>query len=264
MRADTGADVDYVFDYHSFSSDEFAYFVVPRLANSDFTRAIARRGDVIEHTTNGHPGMTRIWAMSAEGLNADFSFTPEFHASSSDTEVYERIGRSYALALYDVIAPALGDFDGDKRLEELDLDILRAAIAAGSQASHFDVNLDGIVDIDDLDFWVVDLAETFVGDANLDGKFGTADVIQVFANGEYEDGIPHNSTWGEGDWNGDDEFTSADLVRAFLSPGYETGYRSEFTPLRPEGDGLAEANAVPEPSSFFLLLFGGLYLKRKP
>ena len=37
---------------------------------------------------------------------------------------------------------------------------------------------------------------------------------------EYEDGVPLNSTWGEGDWNCDGDFDTQDIVKAFIAGGY--------------------------------------------
>lgn len=59
-----------------------------------------------------------------------------------------------------------------------------------------------------------------VGDANRDGVFDEADLIQVFQSATYEDAIANNSVWETGDWNGDGEFTSQDLVLAFMQNTY--------------------------------------------
>ncbi len=59
-----------------------------------------------------------------------------------------------------------------------------------------------------------------VGDVDGDGVFGTSDLVAVFQAGEYEDGVPGNSTYQEGDWDGDGDFTSLDLVYAFQQGGY--------------------------------------------
>ncbi len=59
------------------------------------------------------------------------------------------------------------------------------------------------------------------GDANRDGRFNTADLVQVLQAGEYEDDVQGNSTWEEGDWNGDREFDTADLVLALQKGLYE-------------------------------------------
>ena len=58
------------------------------------------------------------------------------------------------------------------------------------------------------------------GDANHDGVFDSADLVQVFQAAEYEDDTPGNSVWEEGDWNGDGDFTTSDLVVAFQTGGY--------------------------------------------
>ena len=69
------------------------------------------------------------------------------------------------------------------------------------------------------------------GDANRDGRFDSVDFVQVFQAGEYEDGIPGNSTWEEGDWNGDGDFDSADFVLAFQTGLYEVKSQAVDNPL---------------------------------
>jgi hypothetical protein len=58
------------------------------------------------------------------------------------------------------------------------------------------------------------------GDANLDGRFDSADLLLVFQAGEYEDAVEDNSSFAEGDWNQDGDFTSSDLVWAFQTSRY--------------------------------------------
>ena len=64
------------------------------------------------------------------------------------------------------------------------------------------------------------VASPVPGDANGDGIFNSSDLVQVFQIGEYEDGVPNNSTFAEGDWNGDGDFDSSDLVLAFQAGMY--------------------------------------------
>ena len=47
-----------------------------------------------------------------------------------------------------------------------------------------------------------------LGHANRDGVFNSSDLVAISVAGEYEDGIPGNSTWEEGDWNGDGDCDS--------------------------------------------------------
>ena len=136
-----------------------------------------------------------------------------------------------------------GDFDDDRELSVADIDLLSTAIRQRENPQQLDINLDGVVDLDDSRIWVEGLKQTWFGDANLDGEFNSTDLVQVFAAGEYEDTITDNSTWADGDWNADSEFDSGDLVEAFASGGFESGPR---TALR--------SAPVPEPSSFTLVM----------
>jgi hypothetical protein len=79
----------------------------------------------------------------------------------------------------------------------------------------FDLNGDLSVDIVDHQFMISSVLRTARGDANLDGKFDSTDLVAIFQVGKYEDAEENNSTWAEGDWNCDGDFTSADLVDAF-------------------------------------------------
>ncbi|MFC1758513.1 lamin tail domain-containing protein [Planctomycetota bacterium] len=54
-----------------------------------------------------------------------------------------------------------------------------------------------------------------IGDANLDGVFDSADLIQIFQLGRYEDDTSTDADWASGDWNGDGKFDSTDFVFAF-------------------------------------------------
>ena len=59
------------------------------------------------------------------------------------------------------------------------------------------------------------------GDANQDGRFDTADLIDVFKVAQFEDDIEKNSIWSSGDWNGDGDFDTSDLIAAFQHGQFE-------------------------------------------
>ena len=126
----------------------------------------------------------------------------------------------------------LGDLNGDAELDVTDLELLIDAFAVGDLEG--DVSGDGQTDFGDVETWVRDLKGTYFGDANLDGEFDSADLVNVFMTAEYEDSVAGNSRWSTGDWNADFEFTTRDLVLAFGDGGYEQGPR-------------LIARAVPEP-----------------
>ena len=140
-------------------------------------------------------------------------------------------------------APA-ADINMDGFVNVQDIDLLAAAIR--TQGQSIDLNEDGSTDQFDLQFLVEDVLGTTAGDANLDGRFDSSDLVLMFSASEYEDGIPLNSTWAEGDWNGDGDATTRDIVVAFMTGAYEgggvgaTGVRrvnattTEFASARPE------------------------------
>ena len=85
----------------------------------------------------------------------------------------------------------------------LDVDALSRAIIAQSPNLRYDIDQDGDIDTDHLTAWVKDMRRTWFGDANLDGKFNSNDLVNALATGAYEDDVPRNSGWSEGDWDGD-------------------------------------------------------------
>lgn len=146
-----------------------------------------------------------------------------------------------------------GDFDGDGVLSAGDIDLMTLATLSDDDDPVFDLNRDGLVDLGDRDMWVTDVADTFFGDANLDGEFNSSDLVLVLQAAEYEDDIELNSTWATGDWDGDLEFTTGDLVKALQGGGYEMGPRV----LDVEAGGPV---VVPEPQSWTMLILALLAL----
>ncbi|MCA9217459.1 MAG: PEP-CTERM sorting domain-containing protein [Planctomycetales bacterium] len=131
-----------------------------------------------------------------------------------------------------------GDFNGNGELDLDDINSLTAASAGGTNPSEFDLTGDSKVDSADISNWISDLANSWLGDANLDGEFNSSDFVTVFGAAKYETNQPAN--WSEGDWNGDGVFSSGDFVTAFAGGGYEVGTRG--------------APAVPEPNTVVLLM----------
>jgi hypothetical protein len=114
---------------------------------------------------------------------------------------------------------------------------------------HANFTFDSQINADDQRYWVnsSEVANTYFGDANLDGEFNSGDLTLVFQAGEYDDNFALNSTWAEGDWNGDGDFDSGDLVAAFQDGGYDMGPK-------------AAVQAIPEPSSLVIMVLGFVVL----
>ncbi|MCA9150827.1 MAG: hypothetical protein KDA92_16060, partial [Planctomycetales bacterium] len=138
-----------------------------------------------------------------------------------------------------------GDFNHDGTLNLHDIELLSAAIQRNVGELAYDVNRDEQLTLADQTFWVHELQQTWLGDANLDGRFDSTDLIQVFQAGEYEDTLVGNSNWADGDWNADGDFTTADLVSAFADGGYGIDIG---------GDARSSISAVPEPACGHVVL----------
>ena len=114
----------------------------------------------------------------------------------------------------------VGDFDHDGDVDNVDIDLLSAAIRDYSDNLEFDLSGDNQLDRRDLSVMVKDVLDTDFGDTNLDGQFDSEDIVDVFVSGKYNDRIPGNAGWADGDWNGDGDFNEADFVLAFTDGGY--------------------------------------------
>ena len=143
----------------------------------------------------------------------------------------------------------VGDFDRNGILDSSDInriqEQLRTSMTPTEFTREFDLTGDALIDREDLEYWVRNIRQTWIGDANLDGRFNSSDLIQVFAFGQYNDNVPNNSTWEQGDWNGDSEFDSGDVIAAFQDGGYEQGQRVML---------------VPEPQSSSIAILAGTVL----
>ena len=140
-----------------------------------------------------------------------------------------------------------GDLNRNRVLDLGDINLLTKHVLDSHDVdSRFDLNQDGTLDSADRNHWVTTIRGTYLGDSNLDGEFNTTDLVQVFQNGHYEDGVERNSRWEEGDWNGDGDFDTSDLVLAFQDGGYELGPRTK-------------SMIVPEPANTVVICLVGMF-----
>ena len=116
--------------------------------------------------------------------------------------------------------PTNFDFNADDSIDIHDLNQL--CVGVRTQTPGFDVNGDGSIDLSDVGFMLTNVLQSVVGDTNLDGVFDSADLVNIFQTGQYEDGANLNSNWSDGDWNCDGDFTSSDLVTAFQAGTYSS------------------------------------------
>ncbi len=169
------------------------------------------------------------------------------YGGDGDLDVQFSGGRTVVSAVNPIMP---GDYNANGELDAGDLDLQADAIVGGQHPAEFDLTGDSLVNFDDRVAWANDLKNTWIGDSNLDGEFGSGDLVAVFAAGRYEHQILP-AGWAEGDWDGNTFFQTGDLVAAFAEGGYERGVRPPV--------------AVPEPSCLPLMGMGllGLALRTR-
>ena len=216
----------------------------------DVTSASLNLGDegyqTIEWSVRDGLGQVAVYDWGCPDLNC-LRWT-DFVSSNSVTTPFE-------IATFDG-KWIFGDIDVNGFLDAGDLDRLQWMTQLNY--SWYDLTGDGIVDSVDYTHWVHFVADTYLGDANLDGEFDSRDLVSVFQAGKYGKSstnqwgqtYPEHATWAEGDWNGDGVFGSGDLVVAFQDGGYEQGPR-------------VPPAAVPEPSGVLLILLGTAAISRR-
>ncbi|MCA9212924.1 MAG: hypothetical protein KDB27_07665 [Planctomycetales bacterium] len=137
-----------------------------------------------------------------------------------------------------------GDANGDNQVDAADVDVvMRAARGEGNafiytnsdrDTSFFDVhtddvhivgdvNSDGSLDQDDVQFFLNNILQTTPGDVDLNGRFDSGDLVKMFTTARYENNIPGSATFADGDMDGNGLFDSSDLVKMFSEGRYDSG-----------------------------------------
>ena len=176
--------------------------------------------------TDGNPTATATLAMPGKlfSITEDVRVTARYFDDITDRGFTSSIVPTdwSGLTIYDfaVVDTIPGDFDGDGIVAAADIDLLTAEIRSAQPMLRFDLTGDLRVDLADRERLVQGILQTNYGDSNLDGRFDSEDLVQIFRAGQYEDEIPLNSGWADGDWDGNGEFDTGDLVVAFRSGAY--------------------------------------------
>lgn len=136
------------------------------------------------------------------------------------------------------------DLDENDRIDGLDFDEYASQLRSGSDTIS-DLDENGVIDAEDLSFFISDGFGSVAGDANLDGTVNFPDFLTLSANFGSEAG------WHEGDFDGTGHVAFPD----FLALSANFGFVAESP----------EVAAIPEPSAAALLLTGllGIAMARR-
>ena len=99
-----------------------------------------------------------------------------------------------------------GDFNGDGNLDCTDVDVLTLAISTSSSDPQYDVNGDGQINVADLNYWILTLKQTFLGDANLDFVVDGRD-FNIWNSNKFS----FTPAWCSGDFDADGVVDGADF-----------------------------------------------------
>jgi hypothetical protein len=212
------------FDYWIYDNDEFnSNDVLEVLFGSEVIESISLAEETSGFVRNHHVPLTRTQVGSVNEL--------EF-----------RLGGQ-------------GGIDSGVRIDNVRLDgvvpgriiaieIVHPAIINGTNDSSYDFDQNGTVNTADGVHFVNSCLDSYLGDADLDRDFDTADLVSVLQAGKYEQGVA--ASWNQGDWNFDGFFNTADFVDALQQGAYEIGPR----PRIPESEAIATriADSTAEPA----------------
>jgi hypothetical protein len=207
---------------------------------------VARGGDyTIGDTTYEHTVLEPFdgeWIEGEEGNYMVFrdltesGFELEFQPQNRGNGTFRAVVNAIEIVAKSASVP--GDFNGDGLLTTVDIDDLTGQSAAGTHPVAYDLNTDALVNEGDVNVWVKDLFNSWIGDADLNGEFNSSDLVTVLASGTYEADVA--AVWSTGDFNGDGRANSSDLVAALADGGYEQGPRAAVAAV-PEPTGIVTA-----------------------
>ena len=109
-----------------------------------------------------------------------------------------------------------GDLTGDDLVNAADIDAIYAALRLVSSDETFDLNEDGEVNDEDVDFLIEDILDTKRGDANLNGTIDIGDFLALSRNFGQSD-----AGWTGGDFDGDGTVGVSDFLALSLNFGFD-------------------------------------------
>jgi hypothetical protein len=134
--------------------------------------------------------------------------------------------------------PARGDFDRNGSVDAQDIDDLFAELRAANSNLRYDLTRDGSVDRSDIDELVLNILDTYYGDANLDGSVDGNDANVVQRSLFKEGG------WAAGDFTGDRSIDGSDFNRWYQNR-FRTRSNAEPAPAERTAPRAAAAATLP-------------------
>ena len=194
------------------------YRPAPRILRTDTETELSSSSGQIFYTRNGSDPRRVDGSISDDAiLYIDPIENPTgiaLRARSYDGESWSAI--TSRLPLNNIVT----DVDANGSSDVGDINAMCMAIRTGNGGIDFDD--DQTVSLADFRILIRDGFDTVLGDANLDGRFDSTDLVAIFVAGAFEVVNDEARSWSQGDWNCDGNFTTLDLVMALQSGGYKS------------------------------------------
>ena len=178
--------------------------------NAGIEVEISTSGGTIFYTTDGSDPRTSDTAVPYSGP------VPLDQTTTIRTRALRDSSEWSAVTMATFLVDKEGDFSGNGVLDAEDLDLLMAAISTQGNDTSFDLDGDGEVGDRDIDYWLVELADTRRGDSDLDGDVDFTDFLVLSGNFGSED-----RTWQDGNFNDDGNVDFADFLLLSLHFGWQ-------------------------------------------
>lgn len=226
--ASTGAHFGFALSAGNFNGDNYDDLAIGTPGKGLFIQTVTLGAGIV-HTIYGAPdGLTiageQVWNQSSPGLGEAVGTEEHFGTALASGDFNGDGSDDLAVGVPDenmsgfvksglvhtILGSSLagvGDFDGDGQLTIADIDQLTEASAGGNNDAMFDLTGDGLVNAADIEYWVVELKGTQLGDANLDGQVNGADFDIWMANR-----FRTLRLWSRANFNGDQYVDGRDLL----------------------------------------------------
>ena len=148
--------------------------------------------------------------------DSPWPFSPNAQGDSLNRRAPVLFGNDFSMWMADTPSPGsvdfsaevLGDFNGDRRVNARDIDLLYDVVNVSSVVDYFDLDRNNAVGQTDVDHLVLTILDTVFGDADLDHDVDLDDGFALISG--FGGGPSDPRSWSDGNFDGDDDVDQDD------------------------------------------------------
>jgi len=185
------------------SAHEFAILELSAVELIHIDQVLAIGGDGNDIFNVQASLLTPLRVEGGDGDNQLVVSVPDVNAAQNSgeavlTEGFQPVEYG-GLTLTDIVPqplPREGDLNRDGQIDVKDIDFFYLGLANQTTEAMFDMNLDNVIDKSDATFWVEDIMRTRLGDTDLDGDVDFGDFLKLSQN------FGQQGHWSDGNFDG--------------------------------------------------------------